>query len=168
MFLSYRQKQEKKGQYRVSNQDPNCKQSELTINSSKGDLLEILDFFFTLSSGQVCSSPLFILTSHLSIPQGLTSAQFALTFLPVNSQTAGWLTDCPTDSKWNGMRQGAGAQRDWSEEVRRLHSETQVEFLKNQKCNELARNLWEITVWNKKSYNWISLTQHIGSKFKCW
>lgn len=67
----------------MSDQDPKCKQSELTINSSQGDLLEIQEVFFPLFLQAFSSPPLFTFTSlasHLSIPQGLTSAQFALTF----------------------------------------------------------------------------------------
>ena len=95
-------------------------------------------------------------------------------FPPVNSQTPRWLTGCRTDSKWNGMtpveREG-GAQGLIREEEEKEEDAPMThkpeDKNKSQRCVELVRNLWEITAWQRKSCNWISLTRLTGSTFRC-
>lgn len=163
----------------MSDQDPKCKQSELTINSSQGDLLEIQEVFFPLfPSGFFLSSLVHFYQSRQPSLHP-SRADFCSIcpdlFPPVNSQTPRWLTGCRTDSKWNGMtpveREGdaQGPIREEEEEDDDAPNNTTNEEDRNksQRCVELVRNPWEITAREEKSCNWISLTQLTGSTVRC-
>lgn len=101
------------------------------------------------------------LTSQLSIPRGLTSTRFALTFPPVNSQAARWLAvqltlNWTERHRWKvggrtGTDQRKTIQRLTNKEV--SHSEESVGN------HSMEQNEW--------SCNWISLTQYAERTFKC-